>query len=123
MRHCTKFKADEVYYLEDNSIYTERKLSIGICPICNKKVAELIEMRFDGVLHKIIKTGVSSDNFVKKYSDEILYSAGECNYKRFKAKPFGWKYGINQTVTRNGISKIKQMACDFYGNKEVIKIV
>ena len=50
--------------------------------------------------------------------DEILYSAREINFRNAKSKPYGWKYGINKEC-KNG--KIKQYACDFYGNKELIK--
>jgi hypothetical protein len=44
MRHCCQFEADEIYYLEDTALLSERKLSIGFCPICNKPVAELFEV-------------------------------------------------------------------------------
>ena len=54
MRHCCQFKADEIYYLEETSLYSSRKLSIGFCPICYKPIAELYEIRFDGKIE--IKT-------------------------------------------------------------------
>ena len=56
-----------------------------------------------------------------KNKDSILYSSRECNYKRFKSKPFGWKYGVNKTVIVKGKERIRQYAYDFYGNKEIIK--
>ena len=36
---------------------------------------------------------------------------------------YGWKYGVNKSTKVNGKEKIKQYACDFYGNKEVIKTI
>jgi hypothetical protein len=47
----------------------------------------------------------------------------ECNYRKFKSKPYGWKYGVNKTAKINGKERIKQYACDFYGNKEQIKLI
>lgn len=123
MRHCCKFKADDIYYLKDTEIYTSRKLSIGFCPICKKPVSELYEEKFNGEIHKILKTGYAAQSLVMKYKSDILYSMQECNYKNSKYKPYGWIYGINKTTKINGKTKIKQFACDFYGNKEVVKVL
>lgn len=123
MRHCCAFKADDIYYLADNSIYSSRRLSIGFCPICKKPVAELLELRFDGVFNKQSVSGIGANSLVQKYKDEILYSMRECNYLRLKSRPFGWKYGVNKSVNINGQEKVRQFAYDFYGNKELIKTV
>jgi len=118
MRHCCKFKADDIYYLKDTDLYSSRSLSIGFCPICGKPVAELVEWRFDGTFNRQSLSGVNANNLVMATKDDIVYSMRELNYKKLKSKPFGWKYGINKE-TKNKI--IKQYACDFYGNKELIK--
>ncbi len=118
MRHCCSFKADDIYFLNDNELYSSRKLSIGFCPICSKPVAELIQWRFDGKYEKINLAGIQANDLVLKHKDEINYSMRELNYLSFKTKPFGWVYGINKAYKNN---KINQYACDFYGNKELIK--
>ena len=123
MRHCCEFKPDDVYYLAETELYTCRRLSIGFCPICSKPVAELICIRFDGIIEKNKFSGIKANDLVMKYKDEILYSMKECNYRKIKSKPYGWKYGINKTVKIKGKERIKQFACDFYGNKEFIKLV
>ncbi len=123
MRHCCKFKADDIYYLSENDLYSSRKLSVGFCPICGKPVAELIEYRFDGVINRISLSGIEANNLMLQCKDEIIYSMKECNYLRFKSKPYGWKYGVNKVVKINGKEKLKQYACDFYGNKELIKSI
>ena len=66
MRHCCSFKADDIYFLNDNELYSSRKLSIGFCPICSKPVAELIQWRFDGKYEKI-----NLDNIVLCYKTII----------------------------------------------------
>ena len=123
MFHCCKFKADDIYYLKENAIFTFRKLAIGFCPICGKPVSELYKVRFDGVPEREIYSGIMANNMVMALKDEILYSMKECNYRKFKSKPYGWKFGINKSVKIKGAQRVRQYASDFYGNKEYIKTV
>lgn len=122
MRHCCQFKADEIYYLSESDLSTERKLSIGFCPICNKPVAELVEVSFTGVVNRSSLSGLKANELVDSLKNQIKYSTRECNYLKFKIKPFGWKYGVNKEIKIKNKTYIKQYAKDFYGNKELIKI-
>ena len=54
--------------------------------------------------------------------DQIKYSMRECNYQKFKSKPFGWKYGVNKSAKIKGKEYVRQYAKDFYGNIELIKV-
>ena len=121
MRHCCQFNPDDVYYLRDNDLFSSRKLSIGFCPICSKPVAELSEWRFDGVMNKTSVSGVRANDLMLGLRDEIVYSLREYNYSKFKSKPFGWVYGVNTNVKPGRRELTKQYACDFYGNKELVK--
>ena len=121
MNHCCKFKADDIYFLADTEIYPIRKLSVGFCPTCGKPVAELYLIRFDNTVERQLYAGMKANDIVIKNKDAILYSSRECNYRRFKSKPFGWKYGVNKASSIKGKEYIKQYAYDFYGNKELIK--
>lgn len=123
MRHCCSFRADDIYYLSETNLFVTRKLLIGFCPICNKPVAELIEIRFDGAVSRDYQVGINANDLVLKHKDEILYSMRECNYRKLKSKPFGWKYGVNKDVKISGKARSRQYAYDFYGNKELIKTV
>lgn len=122
MRHCCEFKADDVYYLKETNLYVSRKLSIGFCPICQKPVAELLEISFTGEVKRTRYSGVKADFVLNEMDEQILYSMRECNYLRFKSKPFGWKYGVNKLGKTKGKDCVRQYAYDFYGNKELIKI-
>ena len=97
---------------------------IGFCPVCGKPVAEMYQIRFDGVPERLSWSGIEANDSMIKYSYDILYSVKNLNYKKLKSKPFGWKYGINRASKNSSTGKetIKQYACDFYGNKELIKI-
>ncbi len=118
MIHCCKFKADDIYCLEETELYSNRMLSIGFCPVCNKPVAELVEELFTGGINRVTAVGINAQNLVQNVKDDILYSILKVNFPKRKSRPYGWKYGLNKE-SKNG--KIKQYACDFYGNKELIK--
>ena len=123
MRHCCQFEADEIYYLEDTALLSERKLSIGFCPICNKPVAELFEVSFTGAIERNRFSGIKANEKLIELKSQIKYSLRQCNYMKFRSKPYGWKYGINKSVKVNGKECLKQYAKDFYGNKELIKVL
>ncbi len=123
MRHCCQFEADEIYYLEDTALLSERKLSIGFCPICNKPVAELFEVSFTGSIERNRYSGIKANEKLIELKSQIKYSLRQCNYMKFRSKPYGWKYGINKSVKVNGKECLKQYAKDFYGNKELIKVL
>ena len=122
MRHCCEFKADDIYYLKETNLYVSRKLSIGFCPICQKPVAELVEISFTGAIKRTRYSGIKADFLLNDMEEDVLYSMRECNYLRFKTKPFGWKYGVNKSGKVKGKECIRQYAYDFYGNKELIKV-
>ena len=122
MRHCCQFKADEIYYLEETSLYVNRKLSIGFCPICEKPVAELVEISFTGAVERNRASGIKANDLMIELKDQIKYSMRECNYQKFKSKPFGWKYGVNKSAKIKGKEYVRQYAKDFYGNIELIKV-
>lgn len=121
MKHCCRFKADDIYFLADTELYPKRQLSVGFCPICGKPVAELYQVRFDGFISRDNYSGANANEIVRKFSGSILFSALECNRLKFKSKPFGWKYGVNKAVKINGKECLRQYAYDFYGNKELVK--
>lgn len=122
MRHCCKFKADEIYYLEETGLFVNRKLSIGFCPICNKPVAELVEISFTGAVERNRASGIKAHELLLSLKDQIVYSMRECNYLKIKSKPYGWKYGVNKSVKIRNREYVRQYAKDFYGNKELIKV-
>ena len=103
-------------------MYTVRKLSVGFCPVCQKPVAELTEVCFTGTIDRVRVSGIKAHNLVLKLKNQIDYSVRECNFLKFKSKPYGWKYGLNKSVKIKGKEYVRQYAKDFYGNIELIKI-
>ena len=123
MRHCCEFRADEIYYLAETNLCVSRKLSIGFCPICEKPVAELVEISFTGSIERQRFAGIKANDILLTLKDQILYSSRQCNYLKMKSKPYGWKYGVNKAIKINGKERVRQYAYDFYGNKEIVKII
>ena len=122
MRHCCEFKPDDIYFLEETSLFVDRKLLIGFCPICEKPIAELVEISFIGAIKRNRFSGFKANEKLISLKDEIKYSMRECNYLKFKSKPYGWKYGVNKLSKIKGKEYVRQYAKDFYGNKELIKV-
>ena len=118
MYHCISFNADEIYCLKETDICPERVLSVGFCPICNKPVTELIENSFTGVINKTTASGINAQNMMLELKKDIIRTVPKIYGKQKKMKPYGWKYGINKEGKN---AKVRQYACDFYGNKELIK--
>ena len=121
MRHCNSvFKAQDIWFLLDKNICSNRKLYLANCPVCNKEMA----------LYSCV-------NECGEYFEKYYYSGGAIRIKKelkkdivstmlgFKEKyraPSGFKFGINKEIKRNGkIIGIKQYACDFWGNKILVK--
>ena len=122
MRHCNSvFSSDDIWYLLDKGNFIQRKLYLAKCPICSKKIA----------LYS------SFNNKTNSFFEQYFYSGGVGRIKeklksevtstmlgfrnKYKA-PFGFKYGKNVEVKKLGkIVGIKQYACDFYGNKILVK--
>ena len=122
MRHCNSvFSADDIWFLLDKNNHIKRKLYLAKCPICNKSMA--LYSYFDNI----------ANNFFEQY----FYSGGVERIKKklkpdltstmlgFKTKykaPSGFKYGKNVEVKKMGkVVGVKQYACDFYGNKILVK--
>ena len=120
MRHCNSvFKAQDIWFLLDKEECSNRKLYLANCPICNKEM--------------VLYSYVSNNAFFEKY----YYSNGAKKIKErfkkdvtstmlgFKDKyktPSGFKFGINKEIKKNGkIIGTKQYACDFWGNKILVK--
>lgn len=123
MRHCCKFDAFDIWYLKDSNDYTNRTLFIGICPICNKQVIELIQKNIKtNSLMTIKKVGASAGKYTKEVQKDLIISRNNINKMKFKPKPYGWRYGINkEKKAKNGEITLEQYAADFFGNYELVK--
>ena len=57
----------------------------------------------------------------EQYRNEIEYKSTDLLTP--KGAPYGWRYGVNKELTnkKTGNTTYTQEACDFYGNKEVVK--
>ena len=120
MRHCNSvFKAQDIWFLLDNDNERNRKLYIANCPICNKEMA-----LYSCVLDNQVYEKYYYSNGAKKIKERLKkeITSTMLGFKTKYKMPFGFKYGINKEVIKNGkVVGIKQYSCDFWGNKILIK--
>ncbi len=121
--HCgQKIKPSEVWYLADTKECSNRILYIAFCPRCLKDLTCLSETsKTENKIFNKIKTGVKAQKEIALCRLDKLYTAADLKIK--KGKPYGWIYGENIEVhnCKGEIIEIRQKACDYYGQKEVIK--
>ena len=121
MRHCNSvFSAQDIWFLLDSDNEINRKLYLAICPICNKEMALYCAVLADGsVFEKYYYSG-GAVKIKQRLKSQITSTM--LGFKTKYKMPFGFKYGVNKEIKRNGkIIGVKQYACDFWGNKILVK--
>ena len=122
MRHCNSvFSADDIWFLCDNENESKRKLYLANCPICQKEIA--VYLCFDNknntIFEKYYYSG-GAKRIKQKLKNDIC--ATMLGFKENYRMPFGFRYGVNKEIKRNGkIVGIRQYASDFMGNKILVK--
>lgn len=122
MRHCNSvFSAEDIWFLLDNDKQIKRKLYLAACPICAKKIA--LYSYFDTINNNFFEQYFYSGG-VQKIKDKLKkdVTSTMLGFKNKYKSPSGFKYGKNIEIKKSGkIVGIKQFACDFYGNKILVK--
>lgn len=121
MQHCLKFKPSDIWFLFPSEEFSERRISIGFCPICGVPVAELWQFKKSGVGRVERFTGVNANNICEKLKSQIEFKGSGAHMAKMRGKAYGWIYGVNK-VADDG-ETIEQIAKDFYGNAEVVRKV
>lgn len=119
--HCNmRFKPIDIWFLYDTDIFFDRKLEIYRCPVCNKDMCKLIEVRkTDNKVFEQYYYKQPARNKIKELYNDINYTY--LNFRIEKGEPLGFIYGENKEIKRKDHIEIIQKACDFYGNKRVEK--
>lgn len=122
MRHCNSvFSADDIWFLLDKDNKTQRKLYLANCPICNKKIA--LYSYFDNDINNFLEQYFYSGG-VQRIKDKLKpdLTSTMLGFKNKYKAPSGFKYGKNVEIKKMGkVVGVKQYACDFYGNKILVK--
>lgn len=121
--HCNiKFKPYVVWYLSDNKDFFNRKLKIGLCPVCHTPHIELEECRkADNKTFYDIARGNKANTIKARLKADRIYSSLDLQIG--STVLFGFRYGMNKARfnSEKGKEEIEQFSCDFYGNKELVK--
>lgn len=121
--HCnSKHRADEILFLFSNGEFTNRRLEILVCPICENKIARLVQTRIsDNKKIDTLYSGKKAKRLIDACRNEVDFSS--LDSPKQKKVLYGFRYGENREVVnkKTGESIIIQSAVDFYGNKEKVK--
>mgnify|MGYP004635439375 CR=1 FL=1 len=120
--HCNlKFRPEETWFLINTEDFANRRLEIGICPVCERKLARLVETRIvDNVTFDETVSRRKANRLINSLKSQVSYSSMDMTPT--KSSLFGWRYGINQERTyKDGTVKTTQKAADFYGTTETIR--
>ena len=118
-----KIKHKIIWFLADLNSFSERKLYIFEISE-TKKVVVLCETDKLKELKFIQKfKGKPALKLLEREKIRLLYTSDDIKIK--KGKPFGWTYGENIEIhnCKGEVIKIKQNRCDYFGQKETIKII
>ena len=121
--HCNRsFRPEEILFLYDTQEYSHRRLEAGVCPGCNHFVARFVQTRiFDGYVVDETVSRRKANRLIAEHEKDVQYSSLDVINKNKTL--YGFRYGENKEVRdrTTGEIKVVQKACDFYGNKEIIK--
>ncbi len=114
------FSPYEVWFLEDNEIFKNRRLEIGICPFCGNKILGLFEK--NKVSNKIVYSRFRDRKAKRVYQDlkpQIDYKKSDI-LKGSKSN-MGFVYGKNEVLNAEGKTVIIQKSVDFNGTETIVK--
>ena len=111
----------DIWFLDGTKDFNDRKLLLGKTPK-GKTVVSLVETRMTDLKVFIdTQSGFKAEKIIKNEKNRVLYTRQEVLLSR-KGKPLGWIFGSNKEVRKKGkVAAIRQYACDFYGNSQLIK--
>lgn len=114
-----KVRPTVIWFLYPDSEYTNRKLEIGYCPKCNKRIVRYVrENRVTGNINSEQFSKYKAEKLIEELSTQKEYSSFDLFQKKGL---YGFRYGENKEITKNGKKVLVQKSVDFYGNKETVK--
>ena len=114
------FRAEEIWFLQDNKNFKNRRMECGTCPHCENWIVGLFER---GKNTGILKYTRARDKKAKKLYKELQY---EIDYKKSdipkgSKSNMGYIYGKNEIMKINGKKCLVQKSVDFNGTEKIIK--
>ena len=118
--HCNmKVRPVVIWFLHPTTQYTNRKLEIAHCPVCRKLIVRYVQ---ENISTGNINSEQLSKGKAEKLMEELSTQKEYTSLDLIKNKGlYGFRYGENREVKKNGKKVIVQKSVDFYGNKEIVK--
>ena len=119
-----KVSPKETLHLKDTKDFKERVLKIYQCPVCLHPLAKLICRRIeDNQRFECLYTREDAREVIASLQRDVVRSQTDFNNKGY-SRIYGFRYGVNteKINKKTGEVTILQEACDFNGNKEMIRL-
>ena len=119
-----KVEAKETLFLKNTKDFKERVLKIYKCPVCLHPLAKLTCRRVeDNQKFECLYTREDAQEVIDELSKEAIKYQNDYDNRGY-SKLYGFRYGVNtQKINKKtGEVTILQEACDFNGNKEMIRL-
>ncbi|MDY6358431.1 MAG: hypothetical protein SPL73_05670 [Cyanobacteriota bacterium] len=116
---CGKeIKTSELWILKDIKGFTARKLFIGKCSVCGDDAAfQVMKSIKNGKVYYNLYNGIEAVKIIYREKKRKLIEFANISSNAL----FGWVYGTNKTISKNGKTTVLQYATDFAGNKQLVK--
>ena len=116
------FRAEEVWFLEDNSEYKNRRLEIGVCPFCNNQILMLFQTnKLTGKTSYQRARDKKAKRLFKELKPQIDYKKSDI--AKGSKSNMAYIYGKNEIRTINGEKMLIQKAVDFNGTEKIVKMI
>jgi ribosomal protein L37AE/L43A len=119
-----KVEPKETLHLKDTKDFKERILKVYQCPVCLHPLAKLVCRRIeDNQKFECLYTREDATEVITSLKGDVVRSQTDFNNKGY-SRIYGFRYGVNteKINKKTGEVTILQEACDFNGNKEMIRL-
>ena len=119
-----KVEAKETLYLKDTRDFKDRVLKIYQCPVCLHPLAKLICKRIeDDQKFECLYTREDAKEVIEDLSKEVDRSQKDFKNNVY-SRLYGFRYGVNTQKINKKTGEVitYQEACDFNGNKEIVRL-
>lgn len=118
--HCNmKIRPEVIWFLHPDQEYTDRKVEIAHCPVCEKL---LVRYSRQGILTRKILSDTFSKGKAEKLLEELRpYREYTSLDLIFNKGIYGFRYGETKIIKKDGEKILVDSSVDFNGNKEIVR--
>lgn len=114
------FRAEEIWFLEENSEFKNRRLELGHCPYCDNWIVGLFQRsKADNKLYFVRARDKRAKRLYEALKSQIDYKKSDI--AKGSKSNMGFVYGKNVVIYADGENFVLQKAVDFNGTEKIVK--